>query len=272
MTDAASKGRITAHVSGGVASVVIDNPRQKNATTKAMCQELQTLMPRLDNDPDVVVVTLRGAGDTFSAGASIDDLTAVLLDPQEDGSVTDHLSLADAAISAVRKPTIALVDGACMGGGWQLASACDFIVASDRSLFAITPAKIGVIYPRAGIERLVRLVGPANAKFILFSADTFTAQRAMQLGLVTETVANADFEARADDLVATLLARSRFSIHTVKNLIDVGNPTVHETDQLWQDAWEAMVNGPDMAIGVDAFLARERPRFAWRPEQEGAQP
>jgi enoyl-CoA hydratase/carnithine racemase len=269
MTATAPRGRIDVAVSNGVASVLINNPRHKNATTKTMCQELQKLMPRLDHDPDVVIVTLRGAGDTFSAGASLDDLTSVLLDPQDDGSLVDHLSLADAAIGAVGKPTIALVDGACMGGGWQLGSACDFVLASERSVFAITPAKIGVIYPRAGIERLVRLVGPANAKFILFSGDTFSAVRAQQLGLITETVANDGFESRANELVRTVLARSQFSIHTLKNLIDAGDATVPETDQLWDDAWSAMTSSPDIAIGVDAFLGREEPKFTWRPTDEG---
>ncbi|HEX3680807.1 MAG TPA: enoyl-CoA hydratase/isomerase family protein [Galbitalea sp.] len=265
MTATKSGGRITVSIADGVASVLIDNPGRKNAATKAMCQALQALMPRLDDDPDVVVVTLRGAGDTFSAGASLDNLTSVLLDRQDDGSVVDHLSLADAAITHMRKPTIALVDGACMGGGWQLASACDFVVASDRSSFAITPAKIGVIYPRVGIERLVRLVGPANAKFILFSGETFTALRAQQLGLITETVTTSEFESRAHELVRTVLARSQFSIHTLKNLIGAGNAVELETNQLWNDAWSAMTLSPDMAIGVNAFLNREQPIFAWKP-------
>jgi enoyl-CoA hydratase/carnithine racemase len=267
MSGTASSGRITVDVVDGVAAVRIDNPVHKNALTKAMCQELQTLMPRLDSDPDIAVVTLRGAGDTFSAGAAINDLTSVLLDPQEDGSQVDHLSLADSAVSAVRKPTIALVDGACMGGGWQLASACDFIVASARSVFAITPAKIGVIYPRAGIERLVRQVGPANAKFILFGGEAFDAVRATQLGLVTEAIPDDQFEQRVEALTHTLLQRSRFSIHTLKHLIDAGSPSDHATDQLWEDAWSAMTESPDMAIGISAFLGRERPAFTWQPDE-----
>jgi enoyl-CoA hydratase/carnithine racemase len=265
MTDAEPKGRITSFVSNGVASVLIDNPGRKNSTTKAMCQELQALMPRLDNDPAVVVVTLRGAGDTFSAGASINDLRSVLLDPQEDGSHVDHLSLADAAIARVRKPTIALVDGACMGGGWQLASACDFILASERSRFAITPAKIGVIYPRAGIERLLRLVGPANAKLILFSGEAFDAVRATQLGLVSETVPDHTFEERAGALVQALLDRSQFSIHTLKHLIDSSDEPEQTVEAMWRAAWKAMTEGPDMDIGTRAFLHREQPTFAWQP-------
>jgi enoyl-CoA hydratase/carnithine racemase len=266
MNERAPEGRISVRVDSGVAAVRIDNPAHKNALTKGMCQELQALMPRLDSDPAAAVITIRGAGETFSSGAAINELTSVLLDPQEDGSHVDHLSLADSAIAAVRKPTIAVVDGACMGGGWQLASACDFIVASERSVFAITPAKIGVIYPRAGIERLLRQVGPANAKYILFGGETFGAVRAAQLGLVSETVADDHFERRVDELVTTLRNRSRFSIHTLKQLINESGST--DADGSWQKAWAAMTENPDMGIGIAAFLRRERPEFAWRPDQD----
>ncbi len=163
MSDAPAIGRITVKIVDGVASVEIDNPAQRNALTRAMCLELQQLMPRLDTDPEVGVITLRGAGATFSAGATIDDLASVLLDRQHDGTVVDQLSLADRAIASVTKPTVAVVDGACMGGGWQLASACDFIIASERSVFAITPAKLGVIYPRAG-HRTARQAGRSRER------------------------------------------------------------------------------------------------------------
>ncbi|RFA10245.1 crotonase [Subtercola boreus] len=263
-------GSIHATVAEGHASVVIDNPSQRNAVTRAMCVELQRLMPQLDADPAITVVTLRGAGTTFSAGASIGDLSAVLMDEQADGTRVDHLSRADAAITALSKPTIALVDGACVGGGWQLASACDFIVASARSTFAITPARLGIIYPRPGIERLVRLVGPASAKLILFAAESSTAARAAELGLVAEVVADADFDDRARRLVRTIQSRSQFSTHTLKRLVDgalaseSGDGT--DIDREWAAAWTAMTEGPDMAVGVSAFLNREAPQFSWKPE------
>lgn len=272
MSASASPGRVTVRIAGGVAAVEIDNPVQKNALTKSMCLEMQRLMPRLDSDPDVTVVTLRGIGATFSAGATISELPSVLLDAQDDGSRVDQLSAADTAIAAVAKPTIALVDGACMGGGWQLASACDFIVASARSIFAITPAKIGVIYPRAGIERLVRQVGRANAKFILFTGQSFSALRARELGLVTETVPDDLFEDHCESLVQTLLSRSRFSMHSLKHLIDLPTDDSDNLEQEWQDAWDAMTKSPDMSIGVSAFLNRERPQFTWRPDSAAPVP
>jgi enoyl-CoA hydratase/carnithine racemase len=260
-------GRIGVHIEGGVARVEIDNPSRRNALTRSMCIELQQLIPRLDADREVALIALRGVGATFSAGASIDELPAILLDPQDDGSSVDHLSLADDAISAAAKPTLALVDGACMGGGWQIASACDFILASNRSSFAITPAKLGVIYPRSGIERLVRQVGDARAKYILFSGETYPAQRAQELGLVAEVVPDVGFEPRVTALVAAILNNSQFTIRTLKGLITATTSVDPHLDDAWSSAWLGMTEGPDMEIGVAAFQRRERPAFAWRPAE-----
>lgn len=258
-------GSISVAIADGVAAVVIDNPAQRNALTVTMCVQLAELMPRLEADPNVVVLTLRGAGAVFCAGAALGELPSILMDPQPDGSVIDHLSAADDAITALSKPTMALVDGACMGGGWQIASACDFIVASERSSIGITPAKLGIIYPRSGIERLVRQVGPAAAKYILFTGHAFSAADAKALGLVAETIPDDAFDEHCAALVSSIRARSRFSTHHLKRLVDrtaVGDPDI---DRMWDDAWDAMTRNPDMAIGVEAFANRTQPGFTWSP-------
>jgi enoyl-CoA hydratase/carnithine racemase len=263
VSESPSGPRITVRIADGIAAVEIDNPSQRNALTKPMCVELQQLVPRLDTDPDVVAITLRGSGTSFSTGVAIGELPSVLLDPQPDGSSVDHLSLADDAIASVSKPIIALVDGACMGGGWQIASACDFIVASERSVFAITPAKLGVVYPRSGIERLIRQTGDAKAKYILFTGETFSASRAQALGLAAEVVADGEFESRCAAIVATVLSNSQFSVHTLKSLISRTTSDAPHLDRAWSDAWTGMIDGPDMGIGVGAFQNRERPSFTW---------
>ena len=262
MTEAKG-GRISVAMSGEVARLTIDNPSQRNAITRAMCLELQDIMPRLDADPGVALVTIRGAGETFSAGAALNELPSILLD-QVDGAVVDQLSGADDAITAVSKPTVALVDGACMGGGWQIASACDFIVASDRSSFAITPAKLGILYPRRGIERLVAQVGPARAKYILLTSRSFTTAEAMSLGLIAETVATVEFERFCETMTTSLLARSRFSMHFLKRLVDITAIRDSTLDAEWAHAWSAMSDNPDLKVGVNAFLRRVNPHFTWR--------
>jgi enoyl-CoA hydratase/carnithine racemase len=265
MSDPAPRPGINVSIRDSVATVEIDNPAQRNALTKAMCLEIQATMPKLEANPDVNVVVLSGAGSTFCAGAAIGELGSVLLDRQSDSTVIDHLSSADLAITSITKPTVALVDGACMGGGWQIASACDFIIASERSAFAITPAKIGIIYPRTGIERLVRLVGHANAKFILLTGQTFTSAQAQSLGLVAETVPDHQFDARSAAVVLSLGNRSRFSTHAMKRLVNLTDTNHPRIDEEWEDAWAAMSDSPDMGIGVDAFLNGTQPAFTWRP-------
>ena len=257
-----SGGRIGLSVADGIASVVIDDTGRRNALTRAMCLELQRLMPRLEADPSVIVVTLRGAGSAFCAGVAIDELRSVLLDEQPDGTVVDQLSRADAALTSLTKPTVALVDGPCMGGGWQLAAACDFILASERSVVGITPARLGVIYPRAGIERLVREVGEARAKYILFTGDTFAASRAEALGLVAEVVPDDGFEARCASIAASIRDNSQFSVRTLKRLVGPASSDPAAVDRAWDRAWIDMTYGPDMDIGTVAFLNRERPRFS----------
>lgn len=257
-------GHITVRIADAVASVELNNPTQRNAISKAMCLELIELMPRLDADAAVTLVTLRGTGNVFSAGAQLSDLTAILMD-DVDGERVDHLSRADDAITSIRKPTIALVDGACMGGGWQLASACDFIVASERSTVAITPAKLGIIYPRPGIERLIRQVGPAAAKAILFTGQTYTAAQAQSIGLVAQTVGDDEFESHCTELANAIVSRSRFSLHHLKQLVDLTARPGPALDPAWDAAWADMGSNPDLSIGVDAFLGRETPAFTWSP-------
>ncbi|NQD86663.1 enoyl-CoA hydratase/isomerase family protein [Paenarthrobacter sp. CM16] len=259
-------GRISLSVVDGVATVEISNLSQRNALTRAMCLEVQELMPQLDAHPDVAVVVLRGAGNTFCAGAAISELASVLIDPQADGTTVDHLSAADAAIAAVSKPTVALVEGACMGGGWQIASACDFIIANDQAVIGLTPAKIGIIYPRPGLERLVRQMGHAKAKYILLTGQTFSATEARALGLVADVVPSESFEDKCAALVSTLRSRSRFSMLAMKRLVDLTDASdsgLAVIDQEWAEAWSAMPDSPDMEIGINAFLNREQPRFTW---------
>jgi enoyl-CoA hydratase/carnithine racemase len=265
MSDSKRPGRIGVRIAGGVASVELDNPSRRNALTRQMCLDLQALMPDLEANPEVAVVTVRGAGDGFSAGAAINDLRSVIMDVQADGSELDQLSRADAAIASLTKPTVALVDGVCMGGGWQIASACDFIIASERSTFALTPAKIGIIYPRAGIERLVRQVGHANAKYILLTGEPFDAAHALELGLVAEVVPDAQFEERCAIVIEALRTRSRFSTHYMKRLVNLTAANSAELDGEWDAALEEMTKSPDMGIGISAFLNRQTPQFTWSP-------
>jgi enoyl-CoA hydratase/carnithine racemase len=253
--------RIEQH--GPVATLYIDNPRRRNALSKEMWGQFAPLLDSLAADDTVRVLVVRGAGENFSAGADISDLHAILHDADSGRHDGGHVSAGENALAAFPKPTIAAIDGHCLGGGWQIAGACDIRIASDRANFGITPAKIGIVYPTSGIERLVRLVGPGVAKQLLFSGDFIDAAEAKDLGLVGKVLPVAGFWDEVQRYALHLAGRSALSIHAMKAIVDTiaaGGTGLSEVNEYWQDQ---MAASPDPATGIEAFLDKRVPEFTW---------
>ncbi|MGX1566454.1 enoyl-CoA hydratase/isomerase family protein, partial [Streptomyces sp. NPDC055509] len=148
-------------VTDSVATVVIRHPEKRNAMTAAMWRSLPPLLEASAGDPAVRALVLTGEGGTFCAGADISTLRG---SPEEAQGLAVR---AEEALAAFPKPTLAAVRGHCVGGGAQLAAACDLRFAEEGALFGVTPAKLGIVYPASSTRRLVSLVGPATAKYLL---------------------------------------------------------------------------------------------------------
>ncbi len=177
--------RLVPAVEHGVATVVIANPAKRNAMTPAMWRSLPELLEGLAADPAVRVLVLTGAGDTFCAGADISTL-------REGADTAQELAVAaEEALAAFPRPTLAAVRGFCVGGGSQLAAACDLRFAEEGASFGVTPAKLGIVYPASSTRRLVSLVGPATAKHLLFSGELIGTERALRTGLADEVLLRA---------------------------------------------------------------------------------
>lgn len=250
---------------GPVAVLIMDNPAMRNAITQGMWQQFEDLLAELDADDSVKVVVVRGAGEHFSAGADIASVQRILHDPATGHSDGGDITVAENALARLRKPTIAAIDGYCVGGGWQIAGACDIRLASERAVYGITPAKIGIVYPLSGIKKLVELAGPATAKYLLFSGDFVDAQEALRLGLATKVLDLAGFWEAVHAYALHLSARSQFSAQGHKALVNAmsagaGDAEVAELSAYWQGQ---MAISEDAAIGVAAFLAKETPEFTW---------
>lgn len=242
---------------GPVATLVIDNPGKRNAVSADMWQQFEPLLAGLADDDAVKVVVVRGAGQDFSAGADIADLDRILAGPGDGGVMT----LGENAIATFPKPTIAAIDGYCVGGGWEIAGACDIRIASDRSTFGITPSRLGIVYPISGITRLVSIAGPAVAKYLLFSGELVPTATALDLGLVSKVLPTATFWDEVRTFSALLASRSQLSIHAMKQLIDaIDEPSVAALAEQWQNELSE-----DRAIGVRAFLGKYPPEFTWGP-------
>ncbi|MGQ4485176.1 enoyl-CoA hydratase/isomerase family protein [Streptomyces sp. 372A] len=244
--------RVEHTVADGVATVVISNPAKRNAMTAAMWEALPVLLDKLAADPSVGALVLMGAGDTFCAGADISSL-------RDPGSDPQRLAVAaEEALAAFPLPTLAAVRGYCVGGGSQLAAACDLRFAAEGALFGVTPAKLGIVYPASSTRRLVALTGPATAKHLLFSGELIDTERALRTGLVDEVLPADGLDERVAAYVRTLVSRSRLTQAAAKEFA-AGR---EDRDEHW--AGQARGCG-DTAEGVAAFLERRTPRFGWTP-------
>lgn len=259
----ADTAKITVEQTGPIATMILRHDLRRNVLTRTMWQQFAPLTADLEADESVKVIVVRGAGADFSAGADISDLHAILRDKKSGMLDGGYVSAAETALASCGKPTIAAIDGYCLGGAWQIAGACDVRIASDRATFGITPSRIGVVYPLSGIERLVELVGPATAKYLLFTGDFVNARTAQQLGMVVQVLPYQDFWSGVYQFAERLSRRSQFSVHAMKDLIDViaeRRPDLAGRNRFWQ---EQMTASADAKIGIEAFLAKESPAFTW---------
>ncbi|MEU1301934.1 enoyl-CoA hydratase/isomerase family protein [Streptomyces shenzhenensis] len=237
-------------VTDSVATVVVHHPAKRNAMTAAMWRSLPPLLDTLAADPGVRALVLTGAGGTFCAGADISTLR-----DSPDGAQR-LAGAAEEALAAFPKPTLAAVRGHCVGGGAQLAAACDLRFAEAGALFGVTPARLGIVYAASATRRLVSLVGLATAKYLLFSGELIDAARALRTGLVDEVLPEGELDKRVAEFGRILAARSQLTQAAAKEFAN------GRTDR--DGHWAAQARGSgDTAEGVAAFLERRAPRFTW---------
>ncbi|MGW2959004.1 enoyl-CoA hydratase/isomerase family protein [Streptomyces sp. NPDC001220] len=243
-------------VTDAVATVVIHNPVKRNAMTAAMWRALPPLLDKLSADPGVRALVLTGAGGTFCAGADISTL-------QGSPAAAQSLAVAaEEALAAFPKPTLAAVRGHCVGGGSQLAAACDLRFAEEGASFGVTPARLGIVYPASSTRRLVSLVGPAATKYLLYSGELIDTERALRTGLVDEVLPEGELAKRVAEFTRILVARSQLTQAAAKEF------TNGRTDR--DDHWTEQARGSaDTAEGVAAFLERRQPRFSWAVPDRG---
>jgi enoyl-CoA hydratase/carnithine racemase len=185
-----------------------------------MWREIQRLVAAADDDPDVSVLMVTGADETaFSAGADISEFETHRGNAKAASAYNAAVREAEAAIAAMRKPTVAFVRGVCVGGGCGLALACDVRLCDRSARFAITASKLGIVYSLPATKRLVDVVGPSRAKFILYSSETIDADEALIFGLVDSVLDDAaafDNALRFADVVAS---RAPLSLRATKDLV-----------------------------------------------------
>jgi enoyl-CoA hydratase/carnithine racemase len=248
----------------GIVTIRLDRPDKHNAISFAMWTAFARLMPVLAADDGVEVVVLRGTdGGPFSAGADISEFTTLRADPAGARRYSEAVAAGEQAIIDFPKPTLALIEGFAIGGGTQLAVACDLRVCEPRSRFGVTPAKLGIVYALGSTARLVETVGPAWARWILLTGDLLDAGQALRIGLVHEVVDDTvgGVAERAYALARTLTSRAQVSLIGGKQLIERAARGEREEDAAVHALYEQSWTSAEYAEGVSAFLAKRAPEF-----------
>lgn len=243
---------------GGVLHVRIERPARRNALGGAEWTALAAAFAAIG---DARVLVLSGVPGAFCAGADIDELSSLLRDPQRMAGNNALVQSTQLALERLPIPTIAAIDGVCVGGGLGLALACDFRVATQRSRFAITPAKLGLVYSPEDTRRLVATIGAARAKDLLLTGRMLDATEAQQFALLSRVVADDALQPALDVLLASLLAASRSACAGIKQVVAhvAGDKTIDHDSA--RRVFEQAFASRDFAEGAAAFLDRRPPVF-----------
>lgn len=246
----------------GCAILSIARPAKRNAMSLTMWRALPGIMERVGTEREVRAFVLRGDHErVFSAGADIEEIEQHSHDRESASRFMEAVEAGAEAIAQCPVPTIALIRGDCMGGGIELAMACDIRFASRISRFSIPPAKLGVLYSFASTKRLVHLVGPAKAKDLLFSGRTFDAAEAFAMGLVERLCAPEDIVAVTMAYVRLLSQRSQASIRGAKEVVAAVTRGLETENETVRRLRMETFLGEDLKEGVRAFLEKRTPSF-----------
>jgi enoyl-CoA hydratase/carnithine racemase len=266
----AAAGSLVVTRDAGVVTIRMHRPGKHNAISYAMWTAFGRLMPALAADDDVDVVVLRGTpGGPFSAGADISEFTTLRAEPQGAKAYSDAVAAGEGALIRFPKPTIALVQGFAIGGGTQVAVACDLRVCDPTAQFGVTPAKLGIVYAMESTARLVETVGAAWARWILLTGELLDAEAAHRIGLVHEVHPVEQVEQRAYELAATISSRARISLTGGKELVARAAHGLLSEDTEVQALYERSWTSAEYAEGVAAFLAKRAPDFRLARRREG---
>ena len=246
---------------GAVATVTLNNPARLNALDKAMWQGLGDAMRALSGEDELRCVVLRGAGGkAFAAGADIAEFAAERNDARQAKHYGELIHGAMQSVARCRHPTVALIEGACIGGGLEIAAMCDMRVCGTSSRFGVPVNRLGLTMAYGELEGLLAVAGRAVTLEILLEGRVFGADEALAKRLVNRVVADEAVEAEAYAIAERIAAGAPLVARWHKAFVERLTPRVELAPQEWDEGF-ACFDTADYREGVDAFLAKRKPRF-----------
>ena len=250
---------IEKHASGAVI-IWLDRPDRLNALGVAMTEALREAVEQAVQGR-ATALFIRARGRSFCTGADLKERRTMTAEQQY-----AHNRAINAAVNAVEGapiPTIAVINGAAMGGGLELALACDIRIACESAQIGLTEARIGAIPGAGGTQRLPRLVGASQALFMMYAGETVYGQRAYEIGLVNQCVRDEQLDSAAENFIDLLGSRSPSAARSLKNVVREGlQVSLPDGLELEHKALKAVFGSADYAEGLAAFAEKRPPRFA----------
>ncbi len=255
--------RVIARAEGPIGWLTFNNPARRNAMSQDMWEAVPLALDAFESDPAIRVIVLKGAGDrAFVAGADISQFNELRSSPETVAKYDATSDEANRRIAKSEKPTIAMIQGYCIGGGVGLAVCCDMRIASEGAKFGVPATRLGLGYGPSGVKRLMDLVGPSHVKEIFYTARHFTAHEAKDMGLVNRVTTEADLETYVRTYCETIAENAPMTMRAIKRTVEElltlsPDANLAEADRLVAECFAS----EDYIEGRTAFMEKRKPVF-----------